>query len=92
MNQPRMHWDAETGWVCDVSLALPATAVQAIVDYTLKVQCDRIRGMLNGDRKDQAIAATRQLIEQGWRCVTQNIIPRYHDSEKVIYTEPNKKR
>jgi len=85
MNKVRMHFDAMRGWICDVPQALSPMELQRVVDFTIKSQTDRVRGMPPGDRKEQGKLAIGILIEKGWACVQQNIVSRFQDEEKVLY-------
>jgi hypothetical protein len=48
-----MRWHGDTGWAIDIDKGMTPSEIQRCVDFTLKVQLDRWRGLLPGDRKDE---------------------------------------
>lgn len=66
---PRLHWDAEHGWLLDVDTALPPPAIDKVVRWALPRQIDRWRGLMPGDRKEQLAAAIKLLEERKVRQV-----------------------
>jgi hypothetical protein len=81
-----MHWDEKDGWMLDVPFALSPVQVKACVDYTLKMQADRILCMMPGDRKEQASRALQVLRAGGTGVVRQRIIA--STDESVLYEAP----
>lgn len=54
MQQPRLHWDAETGWVLDVPKALDkGTLHRLVTGWCFKQQHIRWLGMPPGDKKEE---------------------------------------
>ena len=72
MKPPRVHWDAVAGWVVDTDLDLMPHELQACVNFTRKVQTDRILAMPRGDRREQA---ERALSELSVGTLRQNVRP-----------------
>lgn len=87
MQQPRMHFDAERGWVVDTPIALTPMELQKCAIYTIKRQTDRIRsfGPHQRDRRAQGEVALQLLKEKGWTCIQQNIIKA--GMETVLYSK-----
>lgn len=83
---PRMHWDEKDGWTLDVQFALSPAQIQACVDYTLKVQADRVLCMMPGDRKEHASRALQALRAGGIAAVRQRVIA--STEETVLYEAP----
>jgi hypothetical protein len=75
----RLHWDAETGWVLDVPVALTATQVARVAAWALPRQIARYRGLPPGDRKDQ-LGHAIELLRQGR--VAQRLID--HDRDGIV--------
>ena len=61
---PRVHWDAALGWVVDTRIPLGPRALQACVDFTMRMQIDRLRAMSPGDKRRQMAEALKSLSVQ----------------------------
>jgi len=80
---PRVHWDAETGWVIDTNFSLSFGMLKSCVEYTRKVQTDRLRTMPLGDRRDQMELAPPQLSALTIRI---NLLPKSDiEPERVLF-------
>lgn len=54
MNQPRLHWDAEVGWVLDVPKMLDAGTLHRLsTGWAFKMQHARWLSLPPGERKDE---------------------------------------
>ena len=59
----RLHWDADKGWILDVPMALPDSALRKAVDWALPHQKQRLMGLPLGPKRDELTAAIKQLSE-----------------------------
>lgn len=72
MQKPRMWWAGdEHGWIIDVTDVLNDSEMKRCIDFTLKVQQDRYKMLLPGDRKDECLRTIAALAEGK---VKQNIV------------------
>jgi hypothetical protein len=79
-----MHWSLERGWMLDVPFSLSDAQVQAAIDYTLKMQSDRLLTMMPGDHKEQMTRALLALRTGGPAVVRQIVVT---SPEAVLYQE-----
>lgn len=56
----RLHWDAVDGWLLDVPVVLPSIP-QPAIDWMVKQQIERWRGLPPGEKKDQLAGAIKDL-------------------------------
>lgn len=84
--KPRVHWDAVSGWVVDTPISLSKRQLKACVDWTVKIQSERIRSMPHGDRREQAVAALKRLSVDTLKV---NLLPEsgYSGGERVLYLQ-----
>jgi hypothetical protein len=52
MRDVPVHYDPVFGWVADVPRALPATMLQRLVAFVLRVNQQRVAGMPPGDTRE----------------------------------------
>lgn len=81
---PRVHWDAVNGWVVDTQIALTRQQLFAVVAHTKKIQHERIRAMPAGDRREQAVAAIKNLTPATLKV---KLLPQsgYSDGERELF-------
>lgn len=81
---PRVHWDAEQGWVVDTQIALSPAQLQRVIAHTKRIQSERVLAMPRGDRKDQATQALKSL---SLRSLKVNLLPEsgYSEGERELY-------
>jgi hypothetical protein len=56
-----VHYEDTVGWIADVEESLPIQALQAIAEFTYKVNYDRWLCMAPGDNKDRVGKALTEL-------------------------------
>lgn len=83
--KPRVHWDVAAGWVVDTSFPLSKPQLQAVVDWTKKVQSQRLLGKC-GDAREQM---SRALATLSIHTLKVNLIPEsgLADGERVLYKD-----
>jgi len=64
MNNLRLHWDAQEGWLLDVPAALSKPALQRVVEWSIPRQVARFQGLPPGDKKNDLKRAI-ELLQQG---------------------------
>lgn len=77
---PRLHWDAESGWVVDTDVLLPRSAMARLLAWAVPRQQDRVMALPPGDRREQAAAAVAVLVAardtEIYAAIKQNLINR----------------
>lgn len=63
MNNLRLHWDAQEGWLLDVPTALSKPALQRVVEWSIPKQVARFQSLPPGDKKDDLKRAIESLRE-----------------------------
>jgi hypothetical protein len=80
MNQPRMWWGGDKkGWIIDTEVALTNAEVLRCVEFTARVQADRLRTLAPGTVKDECRRTIEALKTMK---VTQNIVG---SGDKVLF-------
>jgi len=80
MNKPRMWWAGdEQGWIVDTELALTNAEVLRIIEYTKRVQEDRLHGLMPGPVRDECLRTVSALTKGR---VVQNIVG---TGDKVLF-------
>lgn len=51
---PRVHWHPVNGWLVDTVFPMTRAQLKVCIDYTRKVQAQRIAGMPRGELREQA--------------------------------------
>lgn len=75
----RMWWAGDKGWMIDTEFALSPSAVRGLTAYTLRVQKQRLTGLLPGEKRDEC-ERTIAALEAG--DVHQNLVG---TGEKVLF-------
>lgn len=80
MNKPRMWWAGdEQGWIVDTETALTNAEILRTIEYTRRVQEDRLHGLLPGPKRDECLRTISALANGK---VMQNIIG---TGDKVLF-------
>lgn len=58
---PRMSYRINEGWYLDVDTPLPPSAISAAANYALKVNRERLAGLVPGPKRDELITALKDL-------------------------------
>lgn len=83
MLKPRVHWDAVQGWVIDTPIPLSGPQLVAIINWTKKVQGQRIRDKV-GETREQMEKALKAL---SLETLKVNLMPEsgFSAGERVLY-------
>jgi beta-phosphoglucomutase-like phosphatase (HAD superfamily) len=93
MRAPRVHYSDQHGWLVDTQFPMTRLMLQACVDFTTKVQKQRISNMFIGMQRDRAAAALKKLSVE---TIQQNLQPmNAWDQERTAFAadrgeSPNK--
>ena len=56
-----MRWHGDLGWTIDSPKGMTPTEIQRCIDFTMRVQADRLKGLLPGDRRDECVRTMHDL-------------------------------
>lgn len=90
MREPRIWWaGTEKGWIMDVEQPISARAVQICVDFTLKIQSQRLLGLKPGARRDECLETIKALkigkVSQNIIGIGDKVLYDAYKSEKKIF-------
>jgi len=61
MRPPRVHYSDDHGWLVDTQFPMTGLMLKACIDFTRKVQAQRIMNMPIGPMRDRAAEALKKL-------------------------------